>query len=73
MWCSFAGLRAGFCVCGDGAVGVKAAEGAVAFLEDAAAFFDHGFDVFDEFFFVELFFGGALGLFQTLWEKMLAN
>lgn len=42
-------------------------------MEDAAAFFDHGLDVFDEFFFVEFFFGGTVGLFETLCEDRSAN
>ena len=36
-------------------------------MEDAAAFFDHGLDIFDELFFVEFFFGSAVGFFETLW------
>ncbi len=69
----FAGLGAGFGGGGDGAVRVEATEGAVAFLEDAVAFFDHGFDVFDDFFFVELFFWGAFGFVEALWGRGLVR
>lgn len=67
----FARGGAGFGVGGDVAVWVEAADGAVAFLQDAVALFDLGFDVLDEFFFVELLFGFALGGFDELWEIVL--
>ena len=62
----FAGLGAGFGGGGDGAVWVEAAKGAVAFLEDAVAFFQEGLDFVDEFFFVELVLGSAVGGFDGL-------
>lgn len=65
----FAGLLAALCLGGDAAVGVEAAEGAVAVVEEARAFFDEGLDVVDEFFFVELVAGGAVGLFDVLWLR----
>ena len=48
------------------AVGIEATDRTVAFAEDAATFFDKGFDLVDEFFFVELFFRGTVGLFNVL-------
>jgi hypothetical protein len=35
-------------------------------LEHAAAFFEEGFDVLYEFFFVEFVFGSAVGFFDQL-------
>lgn len=57
---------------GDAAVGVKAPEGAVAFLQDAAAFFDEGFDVVYEFFFVEFVLGSAVGGFNVLLDECVS-
>ena len=57
---------AGFGLGGDVAVRVEAADGAVAFLQDAAAFFEEGLDVLDQLFLVELFFGRAVGFFDAL-------
>ena len=57
---------AALCLCGDAAVGVEAAERAVAVVEDARAFFDEGLDVVDEFFFVELVAGCAICLLDVL-------
>lgn len=51
---------------GDAAVGVEAAEGAVAVVEDPRAFFDEGLDVVDEFFLVELVTRRAVGLLDVL-------
>lgn len=56
--------------CGDAAVRVESAERAVAFLEDAASFFEEGLDVFDELFLVELILGSAVGLFDALQKDM---
>jgi hypothetical protein len=53
-------------LCCDTTVWVETAERAVAFLEDAGAFFDEGFDVVDELFFVQFFAGGAVGGFDVL-------
>jgi hypothetical protein len=50
----------------DLAVGVEATEGAVAFLKNAVAFFKERFDLIDEFFFVEFFFRGTVGLLDVL-------
>jgi len=66
LWRGIACLGTTLGLVGDAAVGIEAAEGAVAFLEDAAAFFDEGFNVVDQFFFVELVAGGAVGLFDVL-------
>lgn len=50
----------------DVAVWVESADGAVAFLQDAVAFFDHGLDVFDELFFVELLLWCSVRFVHTL-------
>ena len=65
--CGFAGGGACFCVGGDVSVGIEAADGTVAFLQDAAAFFDHGLDVFDELFFVELVLWRSVCFVEALW------
>jgi hypothetical protein len=55
-------------------VGIEAADRAVAFAEDAAAFFDERLDLVDEFLFVELFFRGAVGFFDVLardWDQWM--
>ena len=62
----FARSGVGFGVGGDVAVRVEAADGAVAFAEDAGAFFDEGLDLVDEGFFVQLVFGRAFGFFDGL-------
>lgn len=62
----FASLLAALCLCGDAAIGVEATEGAIAVVEDAAAFFDEWLDVVDEFLFVELVAGCAIGLLDVL-------
>ena len=59
----------GFCLRRNVSVGIEAAYGAIAFAEDAGAFFDEGFDLVDKFFFVELFFGCAVGFFDVLEKK----
>jgi hypothetical protein len=61
-----AGLLAALGLCGDAAIGIETAERAVAVVKDARAFFDEGLDVVDEFFFVELVAGSAVGLFDVL-------
>lgn len=66
-----AGLLAALCLCGDAAVGIEAAEGAVAVVEDARTFFDEGLDVVDEFFFVELVAGRAVGFLDVLWWELV--
>ena len=53
-------------LCSDAAVGVKAAEGAVAFLEDAATFFNEGLDVVDKLFLVQLVAGSTVGFLDIL-------
>ena len=65
--CGFAGGGACLCVGGDVSVWVKAADGAVAFLQDATAFFDHGLDVFDKLFFVELVLWCSVCFVEALW------
>jgi hypothetical protein len=60
------GLLAALGLRGDAAVGVEAAERAVAVVEDAGAFFDERLDVVDEFFFVELVTGRAVGFLDVL-------
>jgi hypothetical protein len=50
----------------DAAVGVKAAQTAVALLEDAAGFFDQRLDIVYELFFIELVAGSAVGSFNVL-------
>jgi hypothetical protein len=66
-------FRACFATCGSGfrlrsdvSVGIEAADRAVTFAEDATAFFDERLDLVDEFFFVELFFRGAVGFVDVL-------
>ncbi len=66
LWCGFAGLLAALGLGGDAAIGVEGAQGAVAVVEDAGAFFDEGLDVIDEFFFVELVAWCAVGLLDVL-------
>lgn len=61
-----AALRARFGVRGDVPVGIQAPDGAVAFLQNASALLDLGLDLFDQFFFVQLFFGFALRGFDEL-------
>ena len=48
------------------AVGIEAAEGAVAFLQDAATLFNEWLDVVDELVFVELLAWGAVSLLDVL-------
>jgi hypothetical protein len=60
------GLAAALGLGGNAAVGIEAAERAVAFLEDAAGFFNERLDVIDEFFFVELVARCAVGLLDVL-------
>lgn len=69
----FAGGGAGFGVGGDVAVGVHPTDGAIAFLEDAVAFFQFRLHVLDEFVFVELLFGRALGFFDELRGRVLVG
>ena len=64
--CCFTAGCSGFGVGGDGSVRIETSDGAVAFLEDAVAFFQHGLDVLDELFLVELFFWCSVGFFDTL-------
>jgi hypothetical protein len=71
FWGRLATGSSGFCLRRNVSVGIEAAYGAVAFAEDAAAFFDERFDVVDKFFFVELFFGSAVGLFDVLERKCM--
>ena len=47
-------------------VWIEAADGAIAFAEDAAALFDERFDLVDELFLIELFFRRAVGFFDML-------
>jgi hypothetical protein len=61
-----ASLLPALCLCGDAAIGIEAAERAVAVVEDARAFLDEGLDVVDEFFFVELVAGCAVCLLDVL-------
>ena len=63
-----ASLAAALGLGSDAAVRVESAEGAVAFLEDAAGFFDERLDVVDELFLVEFVAGSAVGLLDVLWE-----
>lgn len=58
---------ASFGIVGDGSVGVEAAQGAVAFLQNTVAFFDLGFYLLDELFFVALVFLLAFFGFDELW------
>jgi hypothetical protein len=62
----FAGVRAALGLLRNAAIGIETAQGAVAFLQDATAFFDERLDVVDEFFFVEFVAGSAIGLFDIL-------
>jgi hypothetical protein len=52
-------------------IGIEAAKGAIAFLEDATTFFEERFDLIDELFFIELFFGSAVGFFNVLFLSVL--
>ena len=47
-------------------IGVKTANGAVAFAQDAATLFDKWLDVLYEFLFVELLARGAVGFLDFL-------
>lgn len=51
---------------GDAAVRVEAAQGAVALLQDARAFFDERLDVVDELFLVKFVAGCAVGFLDVL-------
>ena len=80
MVCEFVFLRgglagggAGFGLGGDAAVRVEAADGAVAFLQDAVAFFEEGFDVLDELFFVQFVFGCTVGFFDALGTRLVGD
>jgi hypothetical protein len=66
FWARLATGSSGFRLCRNVSVGIEAAYGAVAFAEDASAFFDEGFDLVDKFFFVEFVFGCAVGFFDVL-------
>lgn len=50
----------------DAAVGVETTERTVALVEDTATLFDEGLDIVDEFLFVELIAGCAIGLLNVL-------
>ena len=54
------------------AVRVEATNRTVAFAEDLITFFEERLDGVDQFFFVELFLGGAVGFFNGL-EKLVCN
>jgi hypothetical protein len=69
FWARLATGSSGFRLRCNVSVGVEAAYGAVAFAEDAGAFFDEGFDLVDKFFFIELVFGCTVGLFDMLERK----
>lgn len=60
------GGSAGFGVGCDVAVRVEGADRPIAFLENAAAFFEEGFYLFDEPFFIEFLLGGAVCAFDVL-------
>lgn len=64
--CGFTVGGACFGVGGNSTVGIKTADGAVAFLEDSGSFFDQGLDVVDELLFVEFVAGGAVGFLDVL-------
>lgn len=63
---SFAVCGASFGIAGNATIRVKATDGAVAFLEDAAAFFDKRLDVLDKLFFVKLLFRCAVCFLNVL-------
>ena len=65
----FAGAGAAFGFGGDVAIGIETTEGAVAFLKDAAAFFDEWFDVVDELFFVKLLTRGLISGVDVLKDR----
>lgn len=67
--CGFAAGCSCLGVGGDGAVGVEAADGAVALLKDAVALFQHGLDVLDELLFVEFLLGCAIGSLNALSDR----
>jgi hypothetical protein len=66
FWARLATGSSGFRLRRNVSVGIEAAYGAIAFAEDASAFFDEGFDLVDKFFFIELVFGCAVGSFDML-------
>jgi hypothetical protein len=68
-WARLATGSSGFRLRRNVSVGIEAAYGAIAFAEDASAFFDEGFDLVDKFFFIELVFGCAVGSFDMLERK----
>ena len=70
-WARLATGSSGFCLRRNVSVGIEATYGTVAFAKDAGAFFDERFDLVDKFFFVELFFGSAVGLFDVLERENL--
>jgi hypothetical protein len=51
-------------------VGIETADCAIAFAEDAAAFFDERLDLIDQFFFVELVSRGTIGFIDELGSKL---
>ncbi|KXT15661.1 hypothetical protein AC579_6121 [Pseudocercospora musae] len=66
----FTSSRTTFGLSGDFAVGIQAAEGTIALLEDAAAFFDERFDVVDEFLLVEFVLGRVVRLLHVLFDLL---
>lgn len=70
FWAGLAARRSGLGLRSNVSVGIEAADCAVAFAEDAAAFLDQRLDLVDEFFFVKLFFGSAVGLFDMLTREL---
>jgi hypothetical protein len=63
---SFTGGRFGFGLCRDMSIGIETADRAVAFAKNAATFFDQRLDVLDEFLFVKLLAGCAVGFLDVL-------
>ncbi len=63
----FAGGGSCFGGGGDVSVWVEPSDGTVAFLQDAVAFFDHRFDVFDELFFVQFILWSSVCFVHALW------
>ncbi len=64
--CCFTCARAALSLGGDATIGIETAEGSIAFLQDATAFFNKRLDVVDKFFFIKFIAGGTISLFDIL-------
>jgi hypothetical protein len=62
----FTGRGLGFGVGGNVSIWVETADGAIAFTQNATAFFDERLDILDKLLFVKLVLGCSVGLFNEL-------